>query len=130
MKNRLYIIALLSIVTIVANAQPFNTNQEANQDVRTHRVIHGGAYTGTVYEPFSNTTPSEQSVIGSQLSNRNTSGPRRSKEPNQDPGITDDDSSPIGDAVLPLLLMAAAFAAVVAVRRKRTAKTNRAETLQ
>ena len=48
-------------------------------------------------------------------------GPRRSKD---DPGeVTPfiDPGSPIGDALLPLMLMALAFGGVIALRRKRSA---------
>ena len=47
------------------------------------------------------------------------SGPRRVIGTNQDPGITSDDSSPLGDAVLPMLAFALMFCGYVAVRRKR-----------
>lgn len=46
------------------------------------------------------------------------SGPRRTIGNNQDGG-TGDPGSPIGDALIPLSLMALAFAGYVALRRKR-----------
>lgn len=49
---------------------------------------------------------------------RYINGPRRSKEDNVDVGEAEE-GSPIGDAVLPLLLMAAAAAGVIAYRRRR-----------
>ncbi len=42
----------------------------------------------------------------------------RSKEDNTDPGITDDNSSPIGDGVWAMLFCALAFAGVIALRRR------------
>ena len=45
-------------------------------------------------------------------------GPRRVIEDNNDPGQLDE-GSPIGDAVLPLMLMAIAFAGYIAIRRKK-----------
>lgn len=45
-------------------------------------------------------------------------GPRRVIEDNNDPGQLDE-GSPIGDAVLPLMLMAMLFAGVVYTRRKK-----------
>ena len=48
-------------------------------------------------------------------------GPRRVIGDNQDPGHTEDESSPIGDAMLPLMLCALAFGGVVAFRRRREA---------
>ena len=69
-------------------------------------------------------------VSGTTTSNDNTpAGPQRAKR-----GIDDDDwgdetpqdmtepPSPIGDAMLPLMLMAMLFAGVIAVRKKRTLK--------
>ncbi len=47
-------------------------------------------------------------------------GPRRTIGNNQEPGSTGDPGSPIGDAVLPLMLMAFAFSGVVALRRRKT----------
>ena len=57
-------------------------------------------------------------------------GPRRAKMDesgdawgtNKDAGETGDNSSPIGDAVLPLMLMAMLFAGVVYTRRKKALK--------
>ena len=48
------------------------------------------------------------------------SGPRREKEKAGEVGETGDLNSPIGDAVLPLMLMAFAFSGVVALRRRKT----------
>ena len=48
-------------------------------------------------------------------------GPRRVTGNNQDPGHTEDESSPIGDAMLPLMPCALAFGGVVAFRRRREA---------
>lgn len=47
------------------------------------------------------------------------SGPRRTTGSNQNPGHTEDGSSPIGDAVLPLMLMAVAFCGIIYYRRKK-----------
>ncbi len=49
---------------------------------------------------------------------RYINGPRRSKEDNVDVGEAEE-GSPIGDAVLPLLLMSMAFAGVIYLRRRR-----------
>ena len=48
------------------------------------------------------------------------SGPRRDKEGNTGFGEWEE-GSPIGDALLPLMLMALAFGGVIALRRKRSA---------
>ena len=49
-------------------------------------------------------------------------GPKRVIGTNQDGGVTTDNSSPIGDAMLPLMLMAIAFGAYIAIRRKKAVK--------
>ena len=49
------------------------------------------------------------------------SGPRRDKENPGDIGYKDE-GSPIGDALLPLLVMSLAFGGYVAIRRKRLAE--------
>lgn len=48
-----------------------------------------------------------------------SSGPRRVIGTNPDGGPTNDTSAPIGDAVLPLLLMAAGFGLYTALRRRK-----------
>ena len=54
------------------------------------------------------------------------SGPNRARksfDTNPDPGKTNDDSSPIGDAVLPLMLLACAYLGLrVFLKRKRALK--------
>ena len=47
------------------------------------------------------------------------SGPRRTTGNNQNPGHTEDESSPIGDAVLPLLFLSLAFCGVIYLRRRK-----------
>jgi len=47
-------------------------------------------------------------------------GPRRDKEYNQE--IDGDEGSPIGDAMLPLMLMSLAFVGGIAIRRRRQAE--------
>jgi len=121
MKTRIYIIALLSAVTIIVNAQPFSQRQETTP-VQSQQILNtGGTYNGTVYEPFSATTPSEQSAVGASYSPAKApgTGPRKGFETPDDYG---QGPSPIGDAVLPLMLMAVAFCGVIYFRRKRAAQ--------
>lgn len=119
MRTKLIIIALLSVITISATAQQYSPASVTDPAIQSQQIMSGSAYNGTVYEPFSNSVPSEQSTVGSSYTP--TSRPRRSKENPGDPGITDDDASPIGDAVLPLMLFAVAFGGVIAFRRRREA---------
>ena len=119
MRTKLIIIALLSVITISATAQQYSPASVTDPAIQSQQIMSGSAYNGTVYEPFSNSVPSEQSTVGSSYTP--TSRPRRSKENPGDPGITDDNASPLGDAALPLMLFAVAFGGVVAFRRRREA---------
>jgi len=50
------------------------------------------------------------------------SGPRKGKENPGEVGYTGEEGSPIGDAVLPMLLMALAFGGYIAIKRRSAAK--------
>lgn len=119
-KNVLNIIIICCIAAMCAYAQQNHMGNHGSSDdsfIQSHQLMRAGTnYNGTVYEPFSNTLPSEQSEVGSST---HKTGPRKSKENPTDPGITDDENSPIGDALLPLLLMAAAFAGWSYLRRRK-----------
>ena len=133
MKTRNYIIALLSVMTLAANAQTFKVSNPAvqqplqtQQTMESQRIMSGGTnYNGTVYTPFDNTVPSEQSTVGSTYSPGTTGKARRSdSDPwgsNQDGGHTEDESSPIGEPWV-LAGMALLFGAVIYLRRARRIK--------
>ena len=123
MRTKVSIFALLTAVCLGAEAQSFSSpadNTFDNNAIQSHQIMPGGTnYEGTVYEPFNNTVPSEQSAVGSSYSPAQApSGPRRvlinGPETGQGP-------SPLGDALIPLLLFALAFAAFRHIRSKRTA---------
>ena len=121
MKKLVLIIAILSVATGVATAQTFTPAKLDNQAIQSQQIMQtGAAYEGTVYEPFSNTTPSEQSAIGADQSQGNRPGIRRDKIGGPDYGQSNE--FPLGDGVLPLLLCAAVFCGVIALRRKRSAE--------
>ena len=117
MKAKLCMIVVLSVVTIVATAQTFKTG--ADQQVMQSQPIMatGNAYNGTVYKPFDNTTPAEYNPI---VGDSPAQGPSRAKKFDTG-GDTPPGPSPIGDAVLPMLLCAALFCGFIAFRRKRSA---------
>ena len=123
-KNVLNIIIICCIAAMCAYAQQNNMGNHGPSDdsfIQSHQLMRAGTnYNGTVYEPFSNTLPSEQSEVGSST---HKTGPRKSKENPTDPGITDDENSPLGDALLPLLFMSIAFGMFVYFRRKQTLKS-------
>ena len=129
MKKYLFIIAILNIVAIELSAQtygktytPASRDYEASiqsqQVIQSHQIMSSGAnYGGTVYKPFDNTTPSEQSEVGASYSpNKAPGGPRRDKV--LGPDTPPADESPVGEPWI-LLAFAAVFAAGIAFRRKK-----------
>ena len=143
MRTRLYIIAILSIVTMVANAQtygktytPAQRSHEAilqQQAIQSQQIMqNGNAYKGTVFEPFGTAVPSDQSEVST------SSGPTKHLRRGYDANgnwIPDGDDFgggaetgnstqfPIGDALLPMMIFATLFAGVFYLRRKKTEKT-------
>jgi hypothetical protein len=124
MKTRHYIIAIMSVATLTANAQTYTPASPNDGAIQSQQIMNSGAvYDGTVYEPFSNTAPSEQTEVGASYSPAKApSGPRKDlingPESGQGP-------SPVGDAVVPLMVMAVAMAGVVYLRRRRAMKVTR-----
>lgn len=107
---------LLFIGFAYACAQDYGSQAyPAQQDFRSHQMMSSGSvYGGTVYAPFDNTTPSEQSNVGAQSPNRAPSGPRRGfiNGPDQT------GPSPVGEPWI-LLAFAAAFAGGIALRKRK-----------
>ena len=124
MKNILNIIIICLVATVSVNAQ-MATSRYASYDqvdavVNQPGVTATPRYSSPIYEPFSNSVPSDQTEVGSnQSSGGHKGGVRRSFEGNDDPGYTDDNSSPIGDSVLPLMLCVLAFTGGIALRKRR-----------
>ena len=118
MRTKIYIIALLSVVAVAVNAQTFQPATIDNSAIQSQKIMQTGTnYSGQVYEPFSNVAPSEQSAVGaSSAPAKAPGGPRRGFDIG---GDTPPGPSPIGDAPLPLLLMAAAFAGWSYLRRRK-----------
>lgn len=77
----------------------------------------GSVYGGTVYAPFDNTTPSEQSNVGAQSPNRAPGGPRRGFDIGAETGR--DEQYPVGEPWI-LLLFAATFGGIMTLRRKNS----------
>ena len=90
------------------STMPFTTRTEAENTLNANGTVNAGAY-----------------GIGK---NNVSGGPRRGTKsdngidpPDDESEDDDENGSPIGDAVLPLLLCALAFCGVVYMRRRRTA---------
>lgn len=118
MKKHLFIKLSLLLLLVIWNthawAVTYNPSGVAQQTMQSQQVMQtGGAYNGTVYEPFSNATPSEASNPS-----KAPSGPRR-EQSSRNPGEVDPDAasnqSPIGEPWV-MVLFAMAFAGVVAIR--------------
>ena len=102
-------------------AMPVVTMQGAG--MQSQQMMSGGAYNGTVYEPFSNATPSEASNPA-----KAPSGPLREQASGRNAGEVDpegaSDQSPIGEPWV-MMLLALGFGGVIAIRahKKRIVQT-------
>lgn len=121
MKTKLYIFALLILACGGMYAQPFYATTDNNAIQSQQLMPSGTNYEGAIYEPFDNTVPSEQSTVGASYSpGRASNGPRRGFEQPTNPG-NQSNEFPLGDGVLPMLIMALAFGGAVYLRRRREA---------
>ena len=122
MKTKLYISILFCIVAVSTWAQTYRNTYTPSEPreyevIQSQQIMKTGAHDGTIYEPFSSTTPSEQSVIGAAQTTYN--GPSRARRGFDVGGESGQaDEYPLGDAALPLLLMSLAFAGVIYVRKR------------
>ena len=117
--KRLITYFLLLVGFAYACAQDFGARTyPTQQDFQSHQIMSSGAnYGGTVYKPFDNTTPSEQSEVGASYSpNKAPGGPRKNFDTGPEHGR--DEQYPVGEPWI-LLAFAAAFAAGIAFRRKK-----------
>ena len=114
---------MMSVVTLTANAQTYTPNSANNGAIQSQQIMNSGAaYDGTVYEPFSNTTPSEQTEVGAGYSPAKAPSGQRRAGQFDTPAEYGQGPSPVGDAMVPLMVMAVAMGAVIAFRRKRAMK--------
>ena len=119
MKKILNILVLGALMACLVPVNAQNFTQPRDPAIQSQKIMTTGAtYNGTVYEPFNNTTPAEYNSVGAQAPSHTTSGPRKSGNFNN-PTEYGQGPSPIGDAVLPMMLMAMLFAGVVALRRRK-----------
>ena len=126
MKTKLYISILFCFVAVNTWAQTFKNTYTPSETPQEYQALKSqpikatGAHDGTIYEPFSNTVPSEQGAP-SQTEDKTSIRDKHVRTfiggPESGQGPT-----PLGDSLLPLMLMAMLFAGVIAVRKKRTLK--------
>ena len=124
MKKILNILVLGTLLACLVPAQAQDFSQPRDPAIQSQQLMTtGAAYSGTVYEPFNNTTPADQSYAPAKA----PGGPRRTEgQSGRNPSDVGDKSEqfPIGDAMLPLLLMSAAFAGVIYVRKRKNAHSD------
>ena len=124
MRNILNIIIICLVATVSVNAQMATSRYAYDQTdavVSPQSVTTTPRYSSPIYEPFTNSVPSDQTEVGAEQSGAHKGHIRRGFINPSDPGDPSHDS-PIGDALLPLLALALAFGAVTYFRRKRIAK--------
>ena len=100
-----------------ACAQDFGERSyPVQQEFQSQQIMSSGSnYGGTVYKPFDNSTPSEQSKVGASYSpNKAPGGPRRGFDIGGETGKADE--YPIGEPWI-LAIFAAAFATGIAIKR-------------
>lgn len=121
MRNILNIIIICCLATMSAHADMTQYNKSFGQtdydEMTSDRaVMNSTRYSSPIYEPFSSTTPSELSEVGSNSGSHKGHIRRGFDTPGEE---NQSNESPIGDALLPLLALALAFAGVIALRRRR-----------
>lgn len=113
-----YLLLLLGFA--YAYATPiYEYDTPAAQGFRSHKILSAGTiYQGTTYAPFDDSAPSEQSEVGASYSpNKAPSGPRRAFDTGAETGR--DEQYPVGEPWI-LLLFAATFGGIIAIRRKNS----------
>ena len=122
MRNILIVIIICSFATMSAYADITHYNKSFGQSdydemTSSRAVMNSPRYSSPIYEPFSNTLPSEETDMTSSSEGPKKVGPRKGF-------ITPDDygqgPSPIGDALFPLLAMALVFGGITLLRRRRS----------
>lgn len=145
MKQLRYILIVIGVLSVVAVSAatfgaPYTPNHVSYQPMQSQGVqMPTAAMRSTSAMRYSGSALPMAAATGVSTTCNNQGGPRRAKKGNPfeeetggeaetiagsgtstplEPGL------PIGDAVLPLMLMAMLFAGVIAVRKKRVVKVN------
>ena len=114
MKRIMMIIMAVALIALPAMAQQEQWQTSTMQS-------SGSAYSSQVTPVGATSAPSEATTTTASYAPRRPGSIRRDGfDTNTDPG-TVDPGSPIGDAMVPLLLMSVVFGGVIALRRKRNA---------
>lgn len=114
--KRLILYSLLTIGFAYARAVPtYEFGAPAIEAFQSHQMMHGGTrYQGTVYQPFSSTTPSEQYMSGNSETPK-----KRPGNPKTFIGGPDQTGpSPVGEPWV-LAAFAILFAGLIALKKKK-----------
>ena len=126
MKTKIYIIALLSVLTVAVSAQTYGktykpAQREAADVIQSQQIMMtGNTYNGTVYEPFSTATPSDYSEVSTTSTSEESGRPGHIRKGFDIGGDTPPGPSPIGEPWI-MAVMAVVFGGVIYLRRRRAA---------
>lgn len=118
-----YICTYLLLLLACASLSAWPTNEEnlSIQTFQSQQIMNTGtSFQSTVYEPFDNTAPSEQSAVGSSSSPNRAQGKGGGIRKGFDTGAEygRDDQYPVGEPWI-LAAFAVLFAGVIAWRRAK-----------
>ena len=115
-RNIVLLTVFLSMTTLAVYAQPFTPTQTPQVAMQSQQIMQNGQnHDGTIYAPFDNTMPSEQSSGPNKAPGKGGGGNPKTfiggPETGQGP-------SPVGEPWV-LAIFALAFAGVVAIRKTK-----------
>lgn len=118
-RNIVLLTVFLSMATLAVYAQPFTPTQTPQVAMQSQQIMQNGQnHDGTIYAPFDNTMPSEQSSGPNKAPGKGGGNPKTfigGAETGQGP-------SPVGEPWV-LAIFALAFAGVVALRKRKNHRT-------
>lgn len=118
-RNIVLLTVFLSMATLAVYAQPFTPTQAPQVAMQSQQIMQNGQnHDGTIYAPFDNTMPSEQSSGPNKAPGKGGGNPKTfigGAETGQGP-------SPVGEPWV-LAIFALAFAGVVALRKRKNHRT-------
>ena len=118
-RNIVLLTVFLSMATLAVYAQPFTPTQAPQVAMQSQQIMQNGQnHDGTIYAPFDNTMPSEQSSGPNKAPGKGGGNPKTflgGPETGQGP-------SPVGEPWV-LAIFALAFAGVVALRKRKNHRT-------
>ena len=114
-RNIVLLTVFLSMATLAVYAQPFTPTQTPQVAMQSQQIMQNGQnHDGTIYAPFDNTMPSEQSSGPNKAPGKGGGNPKTfigGAETGQGP-------SPVGEPWV-LAIFALAFAGVLALRKTK-----------